>query len=64
MARAKEAERAKLQTQGIELQRRVDDRERKNAELFKTGMEILTRYEKFSLGDALSAKEPFTVSPA
>jgi hypothetical protein len=37
----------------------VADRETKNLELFKTGNEILDRYEKFSLGDALGAKEPF-----
>jgi hypothetical protein len=28
--------------------------------LFKTANEILTRYEKFALGEALLAKEPFT----
>jgi len=55
----KEAERLKLAAQAILLQRLVDDREAKNLELFKTGNEILTRYEQFSLGDALAAKEPF-----
>ncbi len=55
----KEAERLKLAAQCILLQRLVDDREAKNLELFKTGNEILTRYEQFSLGDALAAKEPF-----
>jgi chromosome segregation ATPase len=54
-----EAERAKLAVQVIMLQRVVEDRERKNLTLFTTGNEILDRYEKFSLGDALSAKEPF-----
>lgn len=54
-----EAERAKLAVQVILLQRVVADRETKNLELFKTGNEILDRYEKFSLGDALVAKEPF-----
>ena len=54
-----EAERAKLAAQVIMLQRVVEDRETKNLELFKTGIEILDRYEKFSLGDALGAKEPF-----
>jgi hypothetical protein len=28
-------------------------------ELYKLGNEILTRYEKFGLGEALQAKEPF-----
>lgn len=54
-----ETERAKLAVQVIMLQRVVEDRERKNLALFTTGCEILDRYEKFSLGDALSAKEPF-----
>jgi chromosome segregation ATPase len=54
-----EAARAKLATDIIMLRRVVDDRETKNLELFNTANEILTRYEKFSLGDALSAKEPF-----
>ena len=40
--------------------RKVDDREAKNYELFKLANEILTRYEKFGLGEALTAREPFT----
>jgi chromosome segregation ATPase len=59
-AQAKEGERAKSAGQVILLQRKVEDRETKNLALFKLGNEILTRYEKFSLGDALAAKEPFT----
>ncbi len=54
-----EAARAKLAEEKILLKRIVDDRERKNLELYNTASEILTRYEKFSLGDALAAKEPF-----
>ena len=42
------------------LRRKVDDREAKNYELFKLANEILTRYEKFGLGEALTAREPFT----
>jgi chromosome segregation ATPase len=42
-----------------ELQRRLADREQKNLALFLIGNEILTRYEEFSLGTALRAKEPF-----
>jgi len=59
-AQKSEAERAKLASESIILKRKVEDRERKNLELFKTANEILTRYEKFGLGDALAAKEPFT----
>jgi uncharacterized coiled-coil protein SlyX len=59
LAAAKEAARADLAGQVIVLQRVVDDRELKNFALYKLGMEILTRYEQFSLGDALTAKEPF-----
>ena len=59
-AQKSEAERTKLASESIILKRKVEDRERKNLELFKTANEILTRYEKFSLGEALSAKEPFT----
>ena len=54
-----ENERAKLAVQAIMLQRVVADRESKNLELFKTGSEILDRYEKYSLGEAFLAKEPF-----
>jgi chromosome segregation ATPase len=59
LAATKEAARAQLAMQAALLQRTVEDRETKNLELFKTGNEILTRYEKFGLGDALGAKEPF-----
>jgi chromosome segregation ATPase len=59
LAAAKETERAKLAADLVVLQRRVDDRETKNLALFKTANEILTRYEKFSLGAALAAREPF-----
>jgi DNA repair exonuclease SbcCD ATPase subunit len=60
LARDKEAARAQLAAQAIMLQRVIDDRETKNLALFNLGNDILTRYEKFSLGDALGAKEPFT----
>jgi len=59
LATATEAARAKLAVEAALLQRTVDDRELKNLELYKTGSEILTRYEKFGLGDAIGAKEPF-----
>ncbi|MEP6669130.1 MAG: phage major capsid protein [Chthoniobacter sp.] len=60
IANTKEAQRAKLETQTIELNRRVADQQTKNASMFKIANDILARYEKFGLGDALSAREPFT----
>jgi len=54
-----EQARQKYAAQGILLQRRVDDLENKNRELYKTGSEILQRYKDFSLGTALLAREPF-----
>lgn len=60
VATAKETERAKLADKAVAAERRVADLERRNAALFKLGNEILRRYERFGLGDALAAKEPFT----
>jgi hypothetical protein len=37
----------------------VADRETKNIALVKVGQEILNRLERFGLGDAIKAKEPF-----
>ena len=59
LAAAKETQRAKLAADNILLQRRVDDYHSKNLALFKVGNEVLDRYEKFGLGDALTAREPF-----
>jgi predicted nucleic acid-binding Zn-ribbon protein len=59
MANDTETKRAKLADLAIHLQRIVDDQKRKNEEMYKTGMEVLDRYEKFGLGEALFAKEPF-----
>ena len=44
----------------VVLQRKVSERENQNRELFRLANEILTRYEKFGLGEALAAREPFT----
>lgn len=60
LAKDKEAARAQLAGQVLVLQRTIDDREQKNLELYNLGNEILTRYEKYGLGEALTAKEPFT----
>jgi hypothetical protein len=57
--KAAEKEREKLSVQMVLLQRLVADHETKNGELIKLANEILTRYEKFGIGDALTAREPF-----
>jgi hypothetical protein len=59
LAASKEAERAALQAANNVLERITADRETRNVALFKLANEILDRYEKFSLGQALAAKEPF-----
>jgi chromosome segregation ATPase len=60
VAKAKEAERSKLADKLILQDRRVADYRRMNEELYKTGTEVLNRYEAFGLGTALTAREPFT----
>lgn len=60
IANKTEDKRAKLAELSIHLQRIVDDQKRKNVEMYKIGMELLDRYEKFGLGEALTAREPFT----
>lgn len=59
IAQEKETERAAAASRNVVLQRKVEDQQRKNAAMFKIGNEILTRYEKFGLGHALTAREPF-----
>ena len=59
VARAKENERAEMAGKVIVMERRVAEGERKNAAMYKAGVEILDRYEKFGLGTALLAREPF-----
>ena len=58
-ARAAETENAKLTQENNLLLRRASDLEARNLALFKLGNEILSKYEDFSLGKALMAKEPF-----
>ncbi|MGC4017471.1 MAG: hypothetical protein QM755_23600 [Luteolibacter sp.] len=60
VANAKEAERVKLSDQNAVLRRKVEDQRAKNVSLAKTANEILDRYAKFGVGEALSAREPFT----
>jgi len=59
LAQTKEAERAKLADDNLLLNRTIADQKTKNAELYNLAREILLRYEKFGLGEALGAKEPF-----
>jgi chromosome segregation ATPase len=59
-AQKADSERARLASESVILKRKLEDRERKNLELFRLANEILKRYERFGLGDALAAKEPFT----
>ena len=58
-AHAAEEQGTKLAAENLVLQRRLADCEQKNLALFLVGNQILTRYEEFSLGNALRAKEPF-----
>ena len=52
-------EHARLAADNLALRRRLAEARAKNAALFKTASEILTRYERYGLGTALAAKEPF-----
>ena len=56
---ATEEKRRKFEERSILLDRRVADQQAKNLAIYKIGLEILGRYEKFGLGDAISAREPF-----
>ncbi len=59
LAASTEAKRAALAAKAISLQRTVEDQQAKNRKMYEIGTEILERYEKFGLGDALLAREPF-----
>ncbi len=59
LAKTKELARSNLEIRIAELERTVADRESKNVALVKVGQEILNRLERFGLGDAIKAKEPF-----
>lgn len=58
-AQKKETERAQLADKVIALDRRVADQQTRNLAMYKVGTEVLSRYEKFGLGDALTSREPF-----
>lgn len=59
IANTKEAQRAKLADQVILLDRKVSEQRTRNAAMYQLGTEVLARYEKFGLGDALTSREPF-----
>jgi len=52
----------KLAAEKLALERQVQDQQFKNIEMYKAAMEVLGRYEKFGLGDAILAREPFTAA--
>ena len=60
LALKKERARAGYAAKNAALERRVADLRTRNNALFATGNEILDRYRKFSLGEAIAAREPFT----
>ena len=59
LAAKKESDRAKVTSEKIVLERKVADQQAKNAAMYKIGSEVLSRYEKFGLGTAITAREPF-----
>jgi hypothetical protein len=59
LAKKTEGERDKLAAENVQLKRVVADQRAKNGRMYELGNEILTRYEKFGLGTALTAREPF-----
>lgn len=59
-AREIDARRAEFAGKCIALQRKVDDQQRRNLAMYDLGQEILQRYKRFGLGEALTAREPFT----
>ncbi len=60
VAQKKERARASYAAKNAALERRVADLRTRNMALFTTGNEILDRFRKFSLGEAIAAREPFT----
>jgi len=62
LAAKRENQRAIFEAKNIKLERQVEDQQTRNIQMHKVGMEILDRYEKFGLGDAILAREPFTAA--
>lgn len=59
IAKEREALRAKAASKAVVAERKLAERERQNLELYETGSEVLERLQNFSLGTALTAREPF-----
>lgn len=57
-----DAQRAEHAARAILAERKLADASRKNLELYQIGQEILSKYEGFGLGTAITAREPFTRS--
>jgi len=62
LAVKREMQRRELDAKRLELERKVQDHQTKNIEMYKASMATLERYEKFGLGDAILAREPFTAA--
>ena len=60
LAAQRENQRAIFEAKSIKLERQVEDQKFRNIQMHKIAMGILDRYEKFGLGDAILAREPFT----
>ena len=60
LAAQRENQRAIFEAKAIKLERQVEDQKFRNIQMHKIGMGILDRYEKFGLGEAILAREPFT----
>jgi len=59
MARAKEAERSKLQTQLAERDTQVQQCSVKNQQMYGVAKEILTAYEKIDVAEVMKIRQPF-----
>jgi chromosome segregation ATPase len=59
-AKTIDAKRASLANDKIQLTRKVEDQQRRNLALYDLGKEVLKRYQHYGLGDAITAKEPFS----
>lgn len=58
-ARKLEAERDQLKAVGLAKDRKIADQKAKNALMYQAGTDIIDRYERHGLGDAILSKEPF-----
>lgn len=60
LARKTETERARLSGENIQLKRVVADQRMRNLKMHEIATDVLGRYERFGLGTAITAREPFT----